>query len=396
MSASPARRKSTLPTIFKFAAFALASLCAVAAAPAAAPTSFADALSGARALLAQGRLDEARAAVEHAQKLDPSRFEGAATAAEIFLALGKPGEAAAALGDARQLAPPERQASLDGIAARLGLKPAAGRASPGGAPGRPWTNSQGLRFVPVPGTEVLFAVWDTRVCDFEAFVKETGYKAEAGMVSYDKAIGTLIEKGDSWRHPGFTQTPLDPVCGVSWYDAKAYCDWLTAKERRAGTLQAPARYRLPTDAEWSVAVGGLKYPWGDDWPPPKGAGNYAGDGDDLPFTIAEGYSDGFPRTSPVGSFRPNRFGLHDMGGNAWQWCEDWYPSRLNSNALREHLRYLDRDFSGTAIGVLRGGSWGSAGPSHLLSDYRNLAAPGTRRDNFSFRCVIESAPAAPR
>src|SRR5688572_29368710 len=74
--------------------------------------------------------------------------------------------------------------------------------------GEPWQNSLGMKFVPVPGTNVLFCIWETRVQDFEAFVKATSHNA-----------------GEGWRDPaaaatdyaaGFSQTPLHPVVNVSW------------------------------------------------------------------------------------------------------------------------------------------------------------------------------------
>jgi hypothetical protein len=111
----------------------------------------------------------------------------------------------------------------------------------------PWENSLGMRFVPVPGTEVLFSVWETRVRDFEAFVQATGYKTSDGWRDPGAS-------GQGWTD-GFSQTPLHPVAGVSWDDSAAFCRWLTEKERAAGTLSAGQEFRLPTDAEWSRAVG---------------------------------------------------------------------------------------------------------------------------------------------
>ena len=89
---------------------------------------------------------------------------------------------------------------------------------------------------------------------------------------------------------GFQQEDTHPVVKVNWYDANAFCAWLTKKELAEGKIKEGQKYRLPTDAEWSVAVGlgqekgntpkeksrGIKdvYPWGKEWPPPKGVGNY--------------------------------------------------------------------------------------------------------------------------
>jgi formylglycine-generating enzyme required for sulfatase activity len=176
-------------------------------------------------------------------------------------------------------------------------------------------NSLGMRLVPAGTPNVLFSIWDVRVIDFRAFVDATGYKNELGH-------GTT---------PRFPQTDNDPVVSVTWRDAKMFCAWLTKKEHESGELRPNEYYRLPTDNEWSTAVGlkedvhgfpfdvdvigGSKigvYPWGTQWPPPSGAGNYA---ESLTH-------DGYKYTSPVGSFPPNIYGIYDLGGNVEQWCED--------------------------------------------------------------------------
>ena len=222
-----------------------------------------------------------------------------------------------------------------------------------------WTNSLGMVLVKVPGTEVLFSIWDTRVLDYQIY-----------SANDDNLDG-------SWKNPGFTQPPNHPVVNVSWHDAKAFCQWLTAQERADGTISSNQSYRLPTDGEWSVAVGlageagstpkekdlktkGL-YPWGTNWPPPSGADNYA------PYLGM----DNFTNTSAVGSFAANQFGLYDMGGNVWQWCEDWYAD--------------DQKYR-----VLRGASWGTYSPDYLLSSYRLSRAPDLRYFSLGFRCVLVS------
>jgi hypothetical protein len=260
--------------------------------------------------------------------------------------------------------------------------------SPYPQPGQPWVNTLGMKFASVPGAGVLFAVWDTRVQDFEAFVKESGYDATGGM--YSLGSDGWKQRGNTWRSPGFPQGGTHPVCGVSWNDAKAFCAWLTEKERREGRLGPDQEYRLPTDAEWSVAAGldeprggtpqskslGIKsvYPWGPQWPPPSGAGNYAGrEARDRAWpsdwSVIDAYGDGYSRTSPVGSFTANRFGLYDMGGNVWQWCEDCFNGSSGSR-------------------VLRGGSFASNLAGDLLSSNRNISDPDKRYDFDGFRCVL--------
>jgi formylglycine-generating enzyme required for sulfatase activity len=225
----------------------------------------------------------------------------------------------------------------------------------------PWTNSLGMRFAPVPGTQALFSVWDTRVQDYETYALA---RSEADA---------------SWKSPGFEQGPAHPVVKVSWEDAQGFCRWLTETERAAGLLPPELSYRLPTDAQWSAAVGldepdegtpkdkDMKiqgvYPWGTEWPPPKGAGNYD--------SSLRGHD--YARTSPVGSFAANRYGLYDMGGNVSQWCEDWYDTDRQNR-------------------VLRGGSWYDRIPDFLLSSFRLNRSPDYRCFYIGFRVVLAGGP----
>ncbi len=191
--------------------------------------------------------------------------------------------------------------------------------------GRAWENTLGMKFVPVPETGLLFCIWETRVQDFEAFVRETGYDATDGMVS-DRGDGWK-RQGDTWQSPGFPQGPTHPVVGLNQADAKAFCAWLTQKERAAGRLDPNQVYRLPTDAEWDAAVEREElFPWGEAWPPPPGAGNYADEaakrGRYKSWPIIEGYDDGYDATAPVGSFAATRHGLYDVGGNVFEFVED--------------------------------------------------------------------------
>jgi len=228
---------------------------------------------------------------------------------------------------------------------------------------RPWQNSLGMKFVPVPGTQVLFSVWETRVKDYGIYA----------------ALNRGVDK--SWRNPGFPRDDNHPVVEVSWDDAGAFCQWLTAVERKAGCLGQGQEYRLPTDAEWSYAVGiggresgrrpkdknkNLKgvYPWGTVWPPPKGAGNYA---------PALGVDD-YEKTSPVGSFPANRYGLFDLGGNVREWCQDDYDGIYG-------------------LRVLRDASWYIGDAENLLSSVRADFSPDSRDISLGFRIVLAGTSA---
>jgi formylglycine-generating enzyme required for sulfatase activity len=233
-----------------------------------------------------------------------------------------------------------------------------------------FTNSLGMVFVPVPATEVQFCKSETRVQDYATYARATGVEPEKAY---------------------FEQGPTEPAVNVSWEDARGFCRWLTAKEQAAGLIGSNNTYRLPTDAEWSHAVGLPEetgdtpaaksmaarkvWPWGTDKPPHEGTGNYADTvfRRDYPvksrFAIIEGYKDGFVRTAPVGSFRANQFAIHDLSGNVWEWCEDWM------DAKKTHR-------------VVRGGSWLSGEQAILASTFRFGLEPGRRIADFGFRCVF--------
>lgn len=229
-------------------------------------------------------------------------------------------------------------------------------------------NSVGMEFVQIG--DVDFAVNLVTRKDFEAFAADKGLRA--GM----------------WRTPGYAQGPDHPVASVTWKEADAFCKWLTERERKSGQLKASESYRLPTDLEWSRAVGlplekgatpedrdlssepGVAdvFPWGLDWPPPPGAGNYAGEENDSEVKI-QGYRDDYVGTSPVGKFKPNAFGLFDMGGNLWQWTSDYI-----NNAKEKR--------------VLRGGSWYNGGLKlTLLASSRIGGKPDEINDTYGFRVV---------
>lgn len=236
----------------------------------------------------------------------------------------------------------------------------------------PYVNTLGMKFVPVPGTKVLFCIHDTRNGDYRKYAEAT-----PGVDDSWKKVGNykrVVPVSSGEDHP--------VVC-VSWEDAKAFCAWLSTKEGRS--------YRLPTDHEWSVAVGigdqedptavpakknqKIKnvYPWGQDWPPPAGSGNFADSvykKIDPKESAIEGYTDGYATTSPVMSFPPNPLGLYDMAGNVWQWCEDILNPQWNT-------------------AVKRGGGWNVADPKRLLSSFRGDEVR-TERVHWAtgFRCVL--------
>lgn len=271
---------------------------------------------------------------------------------------------------------------------------------------RPYVNSLGMKFVPVPGTKVLFSVWETRLKDFEEFVQRSGYDMGPGQKPWtlepdaDAPAGVRWKQaGGDWRDPHFPagaeQNGEHPVVCVSLYDAKAFCDWLTARERELGLLPAGAHYAVPTDEQWSVAAGKDKYPWGNRWPPRAGDGNYAGEESRIGnaterYEVIEGLKDGYAWTSPVGKYRANEHGLHDMGGNVWEHCDTAYRRTMNSDEARKTFPFLEEEKAGDGIPyyVIRGGSWFNTEDYGMRSLFRYRAPPVIRGSRDGFRCVL--------
>ena len=165
--------------------------------------------------------------------------------------------------------------------------------------------------------------------------------------------------------PGPAGDPLEPVTQVSWHEAMLFCGRLSARTGR--------RARLPSEAEWEYACRAGEagsYCFGDD----------AGRLGDYAWCSAN--SGGRPQ--PVGRKRPNRWGLHDMHGNVWEWCSDWYHPKSYADAAEVDPR-------GPTFGegrVLRGGA-ALYGPESCRCGTRMFSPPDTRGALRGFRVVVE-------
>ncbi len=146
-----------------------------------------------------------------------------------------------------------------------------------------------------------------------------------------------------WNQP-VEQYMDHPVVNVSWNDATGFCKWLTTRERQTGRIGADQEYRLPTEAEWEYACrgGGQKstlFSFGDSGEELKIYGNikdaeYARKFSN-PYGSPIAGNDGYVFTAPVGSFKPNAFGLYDMHGNVWELCMDVYDAGAYSQRSGE-------------------------------------------------------------
>jgi len=184
--------------------------------------------------------------------------------------------------------------------------------------------------------------------------------------------------------PFFEQTDMHPVVDVSWDDAQAYVVWLSH--------QTGKTYRLPSEAEWEYAARAgtstARY-WGDSVDQQcrfaNGRDQSNQPGGKLPDVAP--CDDGFKYTSPVGSFRPNAFGLYDMLGNAWQWVQDCYGDNYNTIlAAGSAIESQSCSFR-----VLRGGSWNYF-PRNLRAGHRLRIGPANRNYDFGLRVARTLTP----
>ena len=215
---------------------------------------------------------------------------------------------------------------------------------------------------------------EVTVGQFKQFVTDTKYETTGekdgkGAYGINETGKIEMHAKFTWKSPGFEQTDDHPVVDVSWQDAKAFCKWLSEKEKKT--------YRLPTEAEWEYACrAGTKtaYAHGD---APEG----------LATSGIKG-KDGHILTAPAGQFKANAFGLFDMHGNVWEWCEDWYEP--NSYPKEKQV-----DPTGPATGkakVQRGGGW-SSDASRLRSAARVGRDESAYRGCYlGFRVVLVQSP----
>lgn len=195
---------------------------------------------------------------------------------------------------------------------------------------------------------------EVTVGQYRQFVENSGYRTRAELgtlpLTWDRSIeGWVKQENRSWREHGFEQTDEHPATCLAWADAKAFCVWLTRRERATGRIAPNEVYRLPTDAEWEYTCRGgtrTRFAWGDD---PGVAQSFANVLDATP--LPDGghwvvqylpWEDGFAFTAPVGCFKPTAHGLYDLHGNVWEWCEN--------NSMPVSTNYPPRK-------ILRGGSW---------------------------------------
>ena len=225
--------------------------------------------------------------------------------------------------------------------------------------------------------------YEVTVGQFQRFVEATEYHTDAernadgneGCYAYTAGEGWSWTWGRSWRRPGYSVGDGQSVACVSWNDAQAFIAWLTQ--------QTGESYRLPTEGEWEYAARAgstTKYHFGDS---ELQLCHFANHGDtSTDFSDRnKSCSDGVGyRTTMVGRYQPNSFGLYDMHGNLWELVQDCYNES-----------YAEAPINGSAwtsgdcdLRVIRGGSWGSS-PGALRSANRGRSRLTDRNTTRGFR-----------
>jgi len=224
---------------------------------------------------------------------------------------------------------------------------------------------------------------------YAQFQQEVGRALAAGNCWFWSGAAEPYERDDAskdWRNPGFAQDDGHPVVCINWYDAKAFTAWLSRKTGKT--------YRLLTESEWEYAArarGKVSRPWGDDAKQACSAANVGDLARDRIVPRARGPAsspdephhtcdDGYGYTAPVGRFTPNRFGLHDMIGNVWEWTEDCRNPSYR-RAPGDGGAWLAGDCARRQV---RGGSW-IDNPRFARSAARRWDASGNRDDSIGFR-----------
>ncbi|TAM98110.1 MAG: formylglycine-generating enzyme family protein [Chitinophagaceae bacterium] len=233
--------------------------------------------------------------------------------------------------------------------------------------------------------------------NFKDFIEDTHYKTDAERFGWSFVFYGLLPEvilqshpqvaahapwwcainGATWDHPEGKESNLlkrmdHPVVHVSWNDAMAYCQW--------------SGKRLPTEAAWEYAArGGLvqkKFPWGDELTPGGAHRCNIWQGH---FPDYNSLEDGYLGTAPAKSFKPNNFGLYNMSGNVWEWCNDWFSPDFHQRDTRVNPQGPSE---GNAK-VIRGGSFLC---HHSYCNRYRVAArtsntPDSSSSNTGFRCV---------
>jgi formylglycine-generating enzyme required for sulfatase activity len=228
---------------------------------------------------------------------------------------------------------------------------------------------------PVDVEAYRLAAFPVTSAQFRPFVEGDGYQNRAYWTEagWEWKLSEDATKPALWDDPRWNIANY-PVVGVTWYEAVAWCRWLTQQLREVGELSGTREIRLPTEAEWEWAARGpdaLKYPWGNDWR--ENACNHDAVG--LDRTCAVGL---FPAGACLWLADKTEPKCQDLSGNVWEWCSTkWRDSYKDAP---------DESLEGDAARVLRGGAYYNE-QRHVRCAFRNRHDPRLRYGDRGFRCA---------
>jgi formylglycine-generating enzyme required for sulfatase activity len=230
-------------------------------------------------------------------------------------------------------------------------------------------------WIPIPAGEFLMGDEDLMDTPRRA-VRLSGYSIRKYPVTEGEYAEFTADTGFAAPSHWIGGTPPAerrncPVVNVSWHDAVAFCNWLSAREGRS--------VRLPTEAQWERAArgeDGRQFPWGNEWDPARCANGLAG------FVLHESMAvGGFPTgESPCGA--------QDMAGNVWAYCLDAYGPELRNDATEAGKEPANTSADASVRHAMRGGCWATnAAPWYFRSAHRGYSFPSSRDNYVGFRCV---------
>jgi formylglycine-generating enzyme required for sulfatase activity len=222
---------------------------------------------------------------------------------------------------------------------------------------------------------------------FAQFVRDTTYQTSAekdprGGQGVNEQTGQDQYRPEfTWKNPGFAQTDEHPVTLVTWDDAVKFCEWVGRKGGKAA--------RLPTEAEWEYACRAgttTRFHSGEDAESRVPFANMADATAKkrYPSWPATEADDGYVFTAPVGKFKPNAWGLYDMHGNVYEWCQDWFVASYTRLPAKDPVQ---TERSGPNVRCIRGGAW-KAPPDEGRSADRHRVAPTLAYSRLGIRVAL--------
>jgi sulfatase modifying factor 1 len=244
-----------------------------------------------------------------------------------------------------------------------------------------FTNSQGMDFVLIPPGSFMMG------SPMDEFQRKNNEKPHHVTITKGFYLQTTEITQEQWKNimgenpSKFNRCPKCPVEFISWFDTQVFI-------QKLNQLEHTTKYRLPTEAEWEYACRAgseTAYSWGNDIDCSKASYSNNTLKSDKCVSYAKERGIKSDQPAPVKSYAPNAFGLYDMNGNVWEWCQDWYAPYNGGKEMNPTGPELGSD---KVDKVRRGGSWYGVGQSCRCGN-RNFSHFANRYQTTGFRLVKE-------